>query len=72
MNYPTRCTHCISLLKNTKKYVNAHYFKMDGEMYIVVHSIREQVRISALEHYQELSFKMYNVLLEIIGEENEL
>lgn len=72
MNYPTRCTSCISLLKNTKRYKNAHYFMNSGEMYINVQTAEESNIIAQLEGYQEGSLRTYQLLLNNINEEDEL
>lgn len=72
MNYPVRCTWCISLLKNTKHYKHAHYYMLENEMYIDVNTLCEQNAITMLNGYQEGVFKVYNDILNMFKNEEEL
>lgn len=72
MSYPVRCTMCISLLKNSKHYKNAHYYMNAGEMYIDVQTRIEANVIELLNGYQEGAFKTYRDLLNMNKEEDEL
>ena len=72
MKYPVRCTCCISLLKNTKRYKNAYYYMNNGEMYIDVETREESDIIAQLNFYQEGTFRTYKQMLNINNEEDEL
>lgn len=60
MNYPTRCTHCISLLKNCKAFQNAHFYMNMNEVYIDVEDYILAENIAILQALQEETFKQYN------------
>lgn len=64
MNYPTRCTHCISLLKNCTSLKNAHYYMIDCEVYIDVEERDIADLITKIEWYQESTSWYYNRLIE--------
>lgn len=72
MKYPVRCTCCISLLKNTRRYKNAYYYMNNGDMYIDVDTIEESYIIAQLNGYQEGTFRTYKQLLNINNEEDVL
>lgn len=69
MNYPVRCTHCMSLLLNLKKYAFAYYYQNCGQWYIDVQDERERDVIASLEWYQEGTFEKYRDL-EYLTEKN--
>lgn len=71
MNYPVKCTHCMSLLLNLKKYRFANYYKNCGQWYIDVQDETELTYISQLEWYQEGSFRMYNELVKITSNNHQ-
>ena len=64
MNYPTRCTHCISLLKNCTTTKGLHYYMLQGEMYVDLPTPSIQTLVTLLEHHQEETFFYYNQLLQ--------
>lgn len=66
MSYEVKCTHCISLLKNLKKYANAKYTMHQGEAYIEIDDISERIYIEDIEMYQAATFKYYNRLINLI------
>lgn len=70
MNYPVKCTHCMSLLLNLKKYRFANYYKNSGQWYIDVQDERERDVIASLEWYQEGTFEKYRDL-EYLTEKNK-
>lgn len=69
MNYPVKCTHCMPLLLNLKKYAFAHYYLNNGQWYIDVQDERERQIINCLEWYQEGTFEKYRDL-EYLTEKN--
>lgn len=72
MNYPVRCTWCISQLKNTKHYRDAHYYMSEREMYIDVQTRAEANAIEMLNGYLEGAFKVYKDILNMNEEGDEL
>lgn len=66
MNYPTRCTHCISLLKNCKSFQNAHFYMNMNEVYIDVEDYTLAEIIAAIQAHQEETLKLYNNLVNLI------
>lgn len=66
MNYEVKCTHCLSLLKNLKKYANAKYTMHQGEVYIEIDDISERIYIEDIEMYQVATYKYYNRLINLI------
>ena len=69
MNYPTRCTHCISLLKNCKAFQNAHFYMNMNEVYIDVEDYTLATMIAHLNGYQEGTYKTYKQILNYIDKE---
>lgn len=69
MNYPTRCTHCISLLKNCKAFQNAHFYINMNEVYIDVDDYTLAIIIGTIQALQEETFKQYNNLVNLIEKE---
>lgn len=63
MNYPVKCTHCISLLKNCNATKNLHYYLNSNEMYVDVPTPSLQTLITFIEHHQRETFFYYNLLL---------
>lgn len=66
MTYEVKCTHCLSLLKNLKKYANAKYTMHLGEVYIEIDDINERIYIEDIEMYQAATYKYYNRLINLI------
>lgn len=62
MNYPVRCTNVISHLMNCKRYENAHFYKIEEDMFLDVRTSKEATLIArfnglmteALNTYQEI------------------
>lgn len=69
MNYPVKCTRCMPLLLNLKKYAYAHYYLNCGQWYIDVQDEREREVIAHLEAHQECTFELYRDL-ENLTEQN--
>lgn len=69
MNYPTRCTHCMMLLRNLKKYANAHFYINCEEWYIDVQDEQEQEIIASMEWHQSITLERYREL-ETLTENN--
>lgn len=66
MKYEVKCTNCLSLLKNLKKYANANYTMHLGEVYIEIDDINERIYIEDIEMYQVATYKYYNRLINLI------
>lgn len=64
MGYPTRCTWCVSLLKNMKKYENHKIGYMNEALWIEVDTTEEANLITLLNGHQEATAKIYNELLK--------
>ncbi|MBO5886610.1 MAG: hypothetical protein J6Q60_01135 [Bacteroidaceae bacterium] len=65
MNYPVRCTQCISLLKNIKKYAHNRVYSIDKDLYIEVETTEEHNLIMQLNKHQEASLKIFINLNEL-------
>lgn len=72
MIYRVKCTHCLPLLDNLKKYAYTPFRHDERESYIEVETLKEEGLIRLLEFYQEQTFKYYKELLETIGEDKKL
>ena len=66
MKYKARCTHCISLLKNLKKYADAELLFNGNECYIEVEKRAGAIHIEKIEKYQARTFQYYNGLANLI------
>lgn len=64
MKHLARCTYCVSLLKNTKKYKDRQYGYINETMLIDVDTEEEKNLIEQLNGHQEATFKIYNELLK--------
>lgn len=64
MKHLARCTYCVSLLKNSKKYKNRQYGYINETMLIDVDTEEEKNLIEQLNGHQEATFKIYNELLK--------
>lgn len=69
MNYPTRCTHCITLLKNSKAFQKAHFYMNMNEVYIDVEDYTLSTMILLLNDYQEGTYETYKQILKYIDKE---
>lgn len=69
MSNPTRCTHCVSLLKNCKAFEKSHYYSLDNEMYIDVEDYTYSEIIAAIQEHQEETYKLYNNLIKLTEKE---
>lgn len=65
MKYRVKCTHCISLLMNLKKYANAHYEMHSNDCYIEIDNLSERINIEDLEMYMTAAFKYYERLRDL-------
>lgn len=64
MIYEVKCTHCLSLLKNLKKYASANYLMTGGECYIEVNDPIDKELIEKIEYHQSNTYWYYNRLTE--------
>lgn len=70
MKYKVKCTHCISLLKNLKKYAKAELCYDSEDCYIEVDKRAEVIHIEKMEMYQARTFQHYNALANLIESES--
>lgn len=70
MIYKVKCTHCMSLLLNLKKYRFAHFYTHNEQWYLEVQDEKERDVIASLEWYQEGTFDEYRYL-EYLTEKNK-
>lgn len=62
MNYPVRCSFILALLKNCKRYENAHFYKVGDDMFLDVKTRREADLIARLNGLQEDGWKILQLL----------
>lgn len=71
MNYTVRCTHCLMLLKNLKKYAKAHFENYCEELYIDVEDEEEADIINSMEMHISITLKRYRELEDITSKKKK-
>ena len=69
MKYKVKCTHCITLLRNLKKYADAELYYNGNECYIEVGKRAEVIHIEKMEIFQAGTFLHYNQLANLVEDE---
>ena len=65
MKYRVKVTHCISQLKNIKKFANAKFLKGWNDIYIDVDDVATLIAIEDLEMYMAAALKALTRLEEL-------
>lgn len=63
MNYPVRCTNVISQLQNSTRYKKAHFYKVENEMFIDVHTRKEADLIARFNGHMTDALDIYQTIL---------
>lgn len=63
MNYPVRCSMILSMLKNCKRYENAHFYKVENDFFLDVKTRREADLIAKLNGLMTDAWNVYELIL---------